>query len=545
MNAVDINLTEQQKKIEKVLLDTAIKLSEQGIGSLSVFNIGKPVKYDDLFEKDVEPFDIVSAPRRFEILSAIDGACVIDKDGMVISYSAMIKNTKPYKNYGCRHCFDKDTEILTEDGWKDYKQIKDNDKVFTLNLKTNKIEKKDITKSYQYNYNGLMMNVKNRFMDVLVTPEHKMIFRKGNMNYKNRKIVYDSNLTLDTYSSFMDGKSNHVKQVLSGFKEDGLSIGKDKAGILGLVLTDCHISKKDKAMEITQSYTANRKKCDIIDQLLIRSGLKYTKHICNQICGYSKEGSEVCKWRILTEDSKWIFDWINMDRTPKIKLLDLRGDELEEIYKFMMLGDGSNYKKGNQTGELCSQNINRIDFFRTLCVMIGKTTKMVEDKIWNNGYTDKLKYRTHVSSIFNEVNIFKKDVTQKDYNGIVWCVENDNHTLIARRKGLIFFSGNSAAYTASMDDNLVIMTSEEDRKVRVFRNGLLIMQIDPMEKEVKHKTTEAVELLSSIGVGTLSTLGVSLAIPTLGLTLIPGIILFGGSHYLIKLMLTYEDEKRK
>lgn len=72
-------LTDKQKKIEKVLLDTAIKLSEQCIGSISVFNIGKPVKYDDLFEKDVEPFDVVKTPRRFEILSAIDGACIIDK----------------------------------------------------------------------------------------------------------------------------------------------------------------------------------------------------------------------------------------------------------------------------------------------------------------------------------------------------------------------------------------------------------------------------------------------------------------------------------
>lgn len=209
MSAMEKGLTDYQKKIEKVLLDTAIKLSEQGIGSLSVFNIGKSVPYDDLFEKDVEPFDIVASPRRFEILSAIDGACIINKDGMVISYSAMIKNTKPYKNYGTRH---------------------------------------------------------------------------------------------------------------------------------------------------------------------------------------------------------------------------------------------------------------------------------------------------------------------------------------------------AASYTASMNDNLVIMTSEEDRKVRVFRNGLLIMQIDPTEKEVKHKTKEAVGLLETIGVGTLGVLGTSVLLPTLGLTLIPGIIIFGSSHYILKTLvnnITDEKENKK
>jgi hypothetical protein len=203
MNTIEHGLTEEQKKVAKLLLDTAIKLSTDGIGSISVFNIGGEVKYDDLFEKDIEPFNILESPRRFEILSAIDGACIINNDGTLISYSAMIKNTKLYKNYGCRH---------------------------------------------------------------------------------------------------------------------------------------------------------------------------------------------------------------------------------------------------------------------------------------------------------------------------------------------------SASYTASMNGNLVIMTSEEDRKVRVFKNGLLIMQIDPTEKEVKKKTKEAVNILSSIGVGTLSVIGASFLAPTLGLTLIPGIIVFGGSHYLIKLIINAEEK---
>ena len=103
MEELKVGLTDKQKEVEKVLLDTAIKLASQGIGSISVFNIGKEVDYDDLFEKDIEQFDIIEAIRRFEIVSAVDGACIIDKDGKLISYSAQIKNSKPYKNFGCRH----------------------------------------------------------------------------------------------------------------------------------------------------------------------------------------------------------------------------------------------------------------------------------------------------------------------------------------------------------------------------------------------------------------------------------------------------------
>jgi len=95
--------TDKQKSIEKILLDTAIKLSSNGIGSISVFNIGEPVDYADMFELDVTPFSIIDSPRRFEIVSGVDGACIIDSDGILRSYSAQIKNAKPFKGYGCRH----------------------------------------------------------------------------------------------------------------------------------------------------------------------------------------------------------------------------------------------------------------------------------------------------------------------------------------------------------------------------------------------------------------------------------------------------------
>jgi len=100
---IDKELTEKQKSVAKMLLDTAIKLSDHGTGSISVFNIGDKVEYDNLFDLDIASFNILDSPRRFEIVSAVDGACIIDSEGMIISYSAMIKNSKPFKGYGCRH----------------------------------------------------------------------------------------------------------------------------------------------------------------------------------------------------------------------------------------------------------------------------------------------------------------------------------------------------------------------------------------------------------------------------------------------------------
>ena len=98
-----ISETDKQKKIEKVMLDTAIKLAKNGTGSLAIFEIGSKVKYEHLFNNDIGPFNVLDSVRRYEILSSVDGAVIIDKSGSVKSYCAQILNTKPFKNFGTRH----------------------------------------------------------------------------------------------------------------------------------------------------------------------------------------------------------------------------------------------------------------------------------------------------------------------------------------------------------------------------------------------------------------------------------------------------------
>ena len=95
---------------------------------------------------------------------------------------------------------------------------------------------------------------------------------------------------------------------------------------------------------------------------------------------------------------------------------------------------------------------------------------------------------------------------------------------------------NSAAFSASLLGNISIMGSQEQKKVKIFKQGGIVMQIDCLEKDVEKNTDKAVSLLSSIGIGTIGAIGTSLAIPALGVMLIPGIIIFSGSHYLINLL---------
>lgn len=99
-----------------------------------------------------------------------------------------------------------------------------------------------------------------------------------------------------------------------------------------------------------------------------------------------------------------------------------------------------------------------------------------------------------------------------------------------------FGTRHSAALSAAKGDNLVVIISEEDKKVRILKNGKMIMQIDALQRGVENSVSHAVEALESIGAGTLGTLGTSLLIPSLGIALLPGIIVFGSAYYLGKIL---------
>ena len=99
-----------------------------------------------------------------------------------------------------------------------------------------------------------------------------------------------------------------------------------------------------------------------------------------------------------------------------------------------------------------------------------------------------------------------------------------------------FGTRHSAGLSASKGDNLVVIVSEEDRKLRILKNGKMIMQIDALQKNVEQSVPQAVNLLESLGAGTVGAIGTGLLVPSLGIALVPGIVVFGSAYYLAKIL---------
>lgn len=100
-----------------------------------------------------------------------------------------------------------------------------------------------------------------------------------------------------------------------------------------------------------------------------------------------------------------------------------------------------------------------------------------------------------------------------------------------------FGTRHSAGVSASLKKgNVSIVVSEEDRKIRIFKEGKMIMQLDALEKNIEKSVSEAVNILESVGAGTLGTIGTTLLVPGLGIALLPGVVIFGSAYYLGKIL---------
>ena len=76
-----------------------------------------------------------------------------------------------------RACYSEDTETLTENGWKKYYEIEENEKIATYNPENKTLEyHKPSDPIFLYDYEGEMIRFINRNNDILVTPDHKMFF---------------------------------------------------------------------------------------------------------------------------------------------------------------------------------------------------------------------------------------------------------------------------------------------------------------------------------------------------------------------------------
>jgi len=344
-------------------------------------------------------------------------------------------------------CVDPKTKILTEGGWKNYKKINKNDKVANFNSKTEEIYYSNIKGINEYDYDGEMINLENKYLSQLLTPNHKMLLKYKRSNAKKLKYWWDEEWRTELAKDVTPHRG--VRLPLAGVYNGNSNICSDFAELIGWIVAEGTIDKrKGNYIRISQSNKTNPAKVKKIEGLIQRLNFAYTKQMDSSqlVTFYFKTKSKTQK--ILYKE---IWKWITKDKIPKITLLHINLSAMNALYNGLIDGDGHIYSEKSQT--FYQKNKKIVDWFRILCTHLGYRTFIYKSYSINPSYPDKEKCLIYQIRILqqNWKNMepsshgatYHKTIKKKKYKGKVWCPVTESGFWIAKRNDKIFITGNS------------------------------------------------------------------------------------------------------
>ncbi len=176
----------------------ADKQVSKGVISFGVSSYGYDMRIADEFEIFTNVHSVVVDPKNFSKRSFVNfkgKECIIPPNsfalGKSVEYFRIPRNVlcivlgkSTYARAGIivnvtplEPCYDKETEVLTKDGWKKFEDLKNDEIVATLN-KNGELEYQKISAKQKIPFNGNLIGITGRNIDLLVTPSH-MIYAKN------------------------------------------------------------------------------------------------------------------------------------------------------------------------------------------------------------------------------------------------------------------------------------------------------------------------------------------------------------------------------
>lgn len=362
-----------------------------------------------------------------------------------------------YKRPGVcvQNCFSDDTEVLTNNGWKFFKNLDTEDKVATYNMDTFTLEYQSPTAYQDYYYNGKMLNFIGRNKDVLVTPDHNMmVWSKWHRNNNNKKFklqtakdVNKSNYFIKYAENFKGVEQDNIEvcgytikmddwlEFLGYFLSEGWSTvrvrerSRNNSNILTI--------EKDGYTGISQnSGTILDHMEDITNRLPWKFNKKKQKNSDHyQLCCYDTEFAEYMS-KFGKAHNKFIPEYV----------FGLSKEQQRLILKTLLLGDGRH--KGTRYTTNSTQlrdGVQRLAInlgFTSDYHIIRKKGSVYRGVICNHNIYDV----TVLNSSGKQGNasiVAAGTPRVVDYKGRVYCVTVPNHTVITRRNGKMIVSGQS------------------------------------------------------------------------------------------------------
>jgi len=328
-------------------------------------------------------------------------------------------------------CISEDTEILTPQGWKSYQDVSKGDIIKTFNLKTHQIENQKTTFVFKRKYKGIMHRLKNRIQDQLISPKHRVIRRKFQTNQYVLKPIED----------ILKLKSPVIVPIAGKNKNKKAKINDNQIKLMAWIISEGTIERPTKyrccyRVSIYQSKEKNRKNYNEIINLLNYFKLNYSESESASL------GNNVQRIRLNAESSRVIHKWFrtreNVHFIPD-SLLNLDKKQSRLFLETYLKGDGF---------EDCKISTTELELLDGLQIIVvnceyGFTVFKRKPTI---GKKD-----IYVLRIIKHKETYIQKIEKVNYKGVIWSPHTKNETIIARRKGKVFITGNTPFENLTFD----------------------------------------------------------------------------------------------
>lgn len=303
-------------------------------------------------------------------------------------------------------------------GWVNYEDLKVGDEILAFNRDIGESEWQKVERVNVFDYDGDMIRLKTKHLDVLSTPDHRWVVTKPNKISKldNTKVLTSEELYNSDKPYAIPIRAPHNNQVKARYSDAYVAF-------LGWYLTDGHL-KNGNIVRICQSNTANPHKVDIIDSIMEELDVEFSRREKNQVIWEIRDPGFVYKLNRLVPERK-----LNMRLLTR-----LTNPQLSILLENMRLGEGwSVWATGDKTqGEL----------LQALVVLCNNTSSMYElshegdlsyfkDKKPSKYGQEfvratKTSYGVKFSNFRKSVNTkntynSENNLTKEKYVGKVWC----------------------------------------------------------------------------------------------------------------------------
>lgn len=359
-------------------------------------------------------------------------------------------------------CFDDQTEILTNNGWRNIDTIKKSDKALSLNPKTEIARYYPINDIFAYDYDGIMYNIIGKYLNFLFTPTHKLFYNWSfRQNWQLKEInKFNTNTKYQLFlkHTFLWKGRKRTKPITFKVRDNNkywknLDINFDLwLEFLGWYLSEgCIVKEKNSSYKINicQSKKANPTKYAEIETLLQRMGLNYwsfdmgftfsSKAIYDYLAKHCYKIDSFSKIK-----KKTYYNCYNKKIPDNVK--NLSSEQIKILLDAHKKGDGCIC---NLHSSYYTASKQLADDIQELILKIGKGSSIFKADIDSN--RRQICYHIlELESKARNITFNKKDrknqLKTTKYKGKVWCIEVEPYNLILiRREGKIIWTGNSSS----------------------------------------------------------------------------------------------------